>query len=78
MPMISLAPGGGGYLPGGLQHIGAVDAGRGDLDQYLTRPGRHIGYFLPYQVVGRFGDDGMHAGHATTAYPYQRWRGRAA
>ncbi len=63
---------------GGLQHVGAVDTGRGDFDQHLARPRGHVGYFLPEQLIGGFGDDGMHAGHATTAYSYQRWRGRAA
>ena len=53
-------------LPGGLQQVGAVDAGRADLDQYLAGPGGDVGDFLPGELIGGFGDDGVHARHATT------------
>lgn len=52
-------------LAGGLQHVGAVHAGGGHLDDDLAGPGGDVGHFLPRKLIGGFGDDGAHGGHAT-------------
>jgi hypothetical protein len=36
MPRIDGAPGGGGYNPMALHHLGPVHPGRGDLDQHFA------------------------------------------
>ena len=59
-------PGRRRILARGLEEVGAVDPGRGDANEDLTRSGCHVGNGLPGESFGRLGHDREHSQNATT------------
>ena len=62
MPRISLAPGGGGYLPAACSRSARLT----DFDQYFTGLWGDVGDLEPGELIRGFGDDGAHSDNATT------------
>ncbi|BBY06188.1 hypothetical protein MNVI_15060 [Mycobacterium noviomagense] len=54
-------------MAGRLQHVGAVDAGGGDLDQDLIGARLQVRDLLPHKLTGGVGDDRIHGRQATTS-----------
>ncbi len=66
MPSNSLAPGGGGYSPAACNRSARLTPAALTLISTSPLAGGDIGDLLPHESIGGFGDDGIHARHATS------------